>query len=82
MLENASDYRIDIRTDDNAFYYWMLRDREREIRHKTCSFEDRQECLDILVHVIIKENWWRVPIYDENGTFLGSPEGESDLDKL
>lgn len=82
MIENASRYRIDIRTDDSAFYYWMIRDPKREIRHKTCSFEDRQECVDTLIHVIIKKNWWNIPIYDENGDHLITPEGEGDLDKL
>ncbi len=67
MLENASQYRIDIQTDDNAWYFWILRNPQRQVWHKTDSFEDKQECLDNLTHVIIRRNFYNIPIFDENG---------------
>lgn len=79
MLENAERYRFDIQTDDDASYFWKLRDPQGHQWHKSGSFEDKQVCLDSLASVIRRRNFWNIPIYDE-GTLLGSPQGESDLD--
>ena len=73
MLENASQHRIDIRMDEDAFYYWKLLNSKRETVVKSGSFEDKQECLDNLTHNIIKHNFWDIPIYDEEeALFLGT----------
>ncbi len=82
MLENAEKYRIDIRENDDAYYFWKLRDPKRNQSRQSEPVEDKQECLDNLEHMIIRENWWGVPIYDENRRFLGTPEQQSDLSRI
>lgn len=67
VLENAPAYRIDIRMNEDAFYFWQIRNRDYEVTVKSPPYESRQECLDRLVHYIIKENYFGIPIFDENG---------------
>ena len=82
MLENADKYRIDVRLDEDAFYFWKFRDPQLDQWHKSGSFEDKQECLENIAAFLMRTFYWRVPIYDENGTLLGKPQDENDISFL